>query len=289
MKMYQFPEGPTPNHGTWSMLVSDLLEAPVIHTGEWQAMDTSGSDMHATHELEDVSLVWDRIPASAGGVYNMAPHIDGPWVSEHFEERVSGQPLNPAPSHLRWPYAVRANADHTTGTQFDHTYPERFWPKHANGGKPNLRGWVDPISDRPTIQYPEDQVMEGIRFDYGDLGDVVDLLVRSPLTRQAYLPVWFPEDTGAVVKQRVPCTLGYHFMQRGGRLSCRYYLRSCDVYRHLANDIFFAAALTTWVANQVTSRTNGDIHFRPGGLVMHISSLHAFVADKAKIEKRLEA
>ena len=28
-------------------------------------------------------------------------------------------------------------------------------------------------------------------------GDVIDLLEREPFTRQAYLPIWFPEDTGA--------------------------------------------------------------------------------------------
>jgi hypothetical protein len=287
MKMYQFPEDPAPKHGTWAMMVSDLLDEPTIHTGEWQSMDTSGSEMHRTHELEDVSLVWDRVPTSS--THLMVPGIDKDWAKEHFLERVSGQPLNPAPSHLRWPYAVRGNADHTTDTKFDHTYPERFWPQHVDGrGRPRS-GWEDPVSGRTVLTPQAEDGMYGIRFRYGDLSDVVDLLVRSPLTRQAYLPVWFPEDTGAHHGQRVPCTLGYHFMQRGGRLSCRYYLRSCDVYRHLANDIYFAARLTDWVANQVTEKTNGAIHFRPGGLVMHISSLHAFVADEKKIRERLEA
>lgn len=274
MKVYLFPEGKAP--GVYAHLISDLLESPTVHTGEWQAMDTRKSPVHVTHELEDVSLVWERLPQTAGGIYDMFPAIDGEWVAEHFEERVSGTPLNPAPSHVRWPYAVRSNADHTNGEQFDHTYPERFWPKYAG------------LGNAPCPPVFEGNHHKGIRFSYGDLSDVVDLLVRSPLTRQAYLPVWFPEDTGAVDGQRVPCTLGYHFMQRGGRLSCRYYIRSCDAYRHLSNDVFLAAALTTWVANQVTARSDGAIHFRVGGLAMHISSLHSFVGDTAKLNARVE-
>jgi len=275
VKVYHFPEETAQNHGTWSMLITDLLEAPMIHTGEWQAMDTSKSVAHKTHELEDVSLVWDRLPQYAETI---VPDIDIEWASEHFRERTGGEPVNPAPSHVRWPYAVRGNADHTdASTRFDHTYPERFWPKFA--GAPDGRG--GDMKSNPQ---------QGIRFNYGDLNDVVDLLIRSPLTRQAYLPIFFPEDTGAVEGQRVPCTLGYHFMQRGGRLTCRYYMRSCDVYRHLANDIYLAARLTEWVCQRVSNATRGTeapLHFRPGGLVMHISSLHSFLGDTKKIMERL--
>lgn len=316
MHVYQFPENAR-HGGTWAHMVSDLLESEPIHTGEWQAMNTSASPMHATHELEDVSLYWDHLPA-VHVLPVMVPNIDLSWAAEHFAERVSGIPWNPAPSHVRWPYAVRGNADHTRcptcdspnpaahpatqaegevthicpdtfhsglGGKFDHTYPERFWPGHAG----HSHGPEDLWSDSPyRIDSDICGGREGIRFHYGDLDDVVDLLMRSPLTRQAYLPVWFPEDTGATRGQRVPCTLGYHFMQRGGRLSCRYYLRSCDVYRHLSNDVYFAAMLTHWVARQVTERTSGAVTFDAGSLAIHISSLHAFVADVPKIQARLD-
>src|ERR1041384_5480764 len=194
MRVYHFSEkNPIP---TYLMLVSDLMDTKPFQTGEWQAMDVSGSALHETHELEDVTLVWDQIPSHA---LDTIPGIDFNWAREHFGERVSGEPLNPAPSHVRWPYAVRGNEDHTSDTKFDHTYPERFWPEWAGDG-----------GDRPANM--------GIRFPYGDLRDVVGLLATKPLTRQAYLPVWFPEDTGATEGQRVPCTLGYHFMQRNNRL-----------------------------------------------------------------------
>lgn len=274
MRVYHFPEGNSKPQ--YLMLMSDLLEAPVVHTGEWQSINTQGSRYHATHELEDVSLVWERMPPSLDDII---PAIDQSWADDHFLERVSGKPLNPAPSHLSWPYAVRGNDDHTTADRFDHTYPERFWPAFANVGetRPNGRQVFVPHN--------------GIRFQYGDLGDLVNMLVRNPLTRQAYLPVWFPEDTGAVDGQRVPCTLGYHFMQRGGRLSCRYYIRSCDAYRHLSNDVWLAAMLTKWICDQVNEQTKDEeisLRLRPGKLVMHISSLHSFVGDNSKIKARID-
>lgn len=277
MRVYHFPEGN--GRAQYLMLMSDILDAPVVHTREWQSMNTATSPAHATHELEDVSLVWDRLPSDP---YLVIPGVDYDWAGEHFLERVSGIPHNPAPSHLSWPYAVRDNADHTTAGVFDHTYPERFWPKHAEMPFPAMD---DQDHD------PRDYMRRGIRFRYGDLSDVVDLLARAPLTRQAFLPVWFPEDTGAVEGQRVPCTLGYHFMQRGGRLSCRYYIRSCDAYRHLSNDVWMAAMLTDWVAKEVTEQTRDHVapfHFRLGGLTMHISSLHSFVGDDAKVKGRIE-
>lgn len=286
-----------PTMYTWDKLnyrdmIAALLATKPIHTGEWQAMNVRQSPMHATHELQDVTIYIGQIPSDVRGLQEFL-HPDLPWAEEHFQERVSGIPYNPAPSHVRWPYAVRSNSDHTDTTgRFDHTYPERFWPKHAgdchagyaytkDGGVQAVdvhgQGDVDDVcGGRP-----------GIRFHYGDLSDVVDLLVESPLTRQAYLPVWFPEDTGAVDKQRVPCTLGYHFMVRDGRLSCRYYIRSCDVYRHLTNDVYLACRLMQWVVEQVNHRGGWDTPLTTGALIMRISSLHMFAGDVDTMIKRV--
>lgn len=259
-------------------LVRSLLAAPVIHTGEWQAMTTSTSPAHATHELlfesigadvPDTQPVWDDV---------IRP--DQPWAEDHFQERVSGIPHNPPPSHVDWPHAVRGNGDHLAGKRFDHTYPERFWPKRVStyGGGAIDQDWA---------------VMQGIRFDYGDLADVVSLLVGRKYTRQAYLPVWFPEDTGATAGQRVPCTLGYHFLARDDRLHCAYYIRSCDIVRHFRNDVYFAGRLMQWICKEVNQRWEDICHSQapgpiprfisPGRLHMHISSLHLFVGDKHKV------
>jgi hypothetical protein len=226
------------------------------------------------HELEDMTIVVP-FPALWDGPKFMAPDL--PWAADHFAERVSGVPYNPPPSAARWPHAVRGNADHTTATKYDHTYPERFWPTHAGHDHVatiGLRNIGEICGGTP-----------GVRFHYGDL------------------PVWFPEDTGAERDGkaiRVPCTLGYHFMIRDGELSCRYYLRSCDVYRHLNNDVYMASRLMAWVADAVNHYTaleydNDPGHLCPpmppdvtvGRLIVHVASLHLFVADVHKLKERM--
>lgn len=273
--------------GTMSYLAGRLLETEPLHTGEWQSKDVSKIKQYATHELVDTTLYLAVPPGQEAWLKFLGDDVNYSWAEEHFLERVGGVPVNPAPSHERWPWSHH-NGNHQTGPRqvFSHTYPERIWPRHANGTG------VEPYG-LGGIPLPE--VMRGIRFDYGDLQDVVDLLVRSPLTRQAYLPIWFPEDTGVAHRQRVPCTLGYHFMIRGGQLSCRYYMRSCDLIRHLPDDIYMAGRLMQWMCEQINMGSNNGSyaanvdreHLRliPGSLVMHIASLHAFLGDQHKLKE----
>ena len=241
-------------------------------------MDTRRSLAHATYELLDTSMVVD-VPPEAKEWAEMTG-ADLPWAEDHFLERVGGEPLNPPPSHVNWPHAKAGNAAHISSGTFSHTYPERYWSKFANVGetRPNGRQVFVPHN--------------GIRYEFGDLGDLVNLLERSPLTRQAYLPVWFPEDTGAVSHQRVPCTLGYHFMIRDSQLSCRYYLRSCDLVRHWHNDLYLTGRLMQWVCDQLNERWDAadpDMApstslLVPGELHVFITSLHAFMGDTRKLE-----
>lgn len=178
-----------------------------------------------------------------------------PWADEHFAERVSGIAYNPPPSHKIWPFAQQGNKEHGGDSKFSHTYPERMWP-------------------------PE---LKGIRYNYGQLSDVVKQLIREPATRQAFLPIWFPEDTGAIVGQRVPCTLGYHFLLRQGFLHCIYHIRSCDYIRHFRDDVYLAARLVTWMIDECADKTfkNGPFwsYVKPGILTMHIGSLHCFLPE----------
>ena len=160
------------------------------------------------------------------------------------------------------------------GSRFSHTYMERFWPKTANNR---------------DLNYP----MKGIRYPYGDLDDVIDLLYRDPYTRQAYFPIFFPEDTGAVHGGRTPCTLGYHFMMRENRLNMFYPIRSCDIMRHLRDDIYLACRLLLWVLNQLDTKEHEEsssnslwTNVSPGNLMMQIYSLHMFIADKEILEYR---
>ena len=118
-----------------------------------------------------------------------------------------------------------------------------------------------------------------IHFDYGDLGDIIKLLADQPLTRQAYLPVWFPEDTGALHGGRLPCTLGYQFIMRDGRFHIIYPIRSCDFVRHFRDDIYMTVRLLQWVKERAAELNSVWDEVRLGTYTMHITSLHCFVQD----------
>lgn len=258
------------------VLTSSLKRTTPINRGRWQSEDVSGHDSYSAHELPNVFLSIG-IPGDMQSVQRYFKP-DLPWAEDHFQERVSGEPLNPAPSYEYWPYHSAGDRDRFLRSengvrQFDHTYPERMWPKEAQGPYgPNF--FSD--SGRPMPAY-------GIRFNYGDLGDVLALLKKEPFTRQAYLPIWFPEDTGATEEQRVPCTIGYHFIRRGAALDCNYFIRSCDVYRHFHNDVYMAARLTQWITEQLHS---GATPVWTGNLNMFISNLHLFKGDVWRADRR---
>lgn len=239
-------------------LMKGLLEAEEVDVGTWHAQNVSGKPELVSRELPHISYRLS-VPWSLSALQRMyKPNL--PWAEDHFRERICGDPLNPPPSEKYWPFAVKGNEAHKEGELFSHTYPERYWPKEAGDG------WN-------VARYGAHR---GIRYSYGDLDDVIDLLDRQILTRQAYLPVWFPEDTGALEGQRLPCSLGYHFLCRKGEMDITYYLRSCDFMRHWADDMYMTARLLQHVVGKL-QETGHNITAR--SMVVHISSLHVFNGD----------
>jgi thymidylate synthase len=189
---------------------------------------------------------------------------DVEWADAHFLERIGGEPLNPGESYKKWPGYKDSDFNDSNFRKYDgkfaHTYMERYWPKYA-------------------ASYQKGNEMAGIRFEYGDLIDVINLLIKDPLTRQAYLPIFFPEDTGAVVGQRVPCTLGYLFYMRESKLHIKYYIRACDAKRHFRNDIYLTCLLLIWATDRMNS-TRGMEIYSVGNITMDIASFHVFEKEK---------
>lgn len=260
--------------GTFPDIVRDLgaalLRAPETRVPEWQSLNVEGRPQGITHEVCNVVFT----VAMPGGIEGLQEAIKPnlPWAENHFQERVSGIPYNPPPSAAEWPFAQKRHEEHTKGGRFSHTYPERFWPK---GG--NTVG-IHCISPKPR----------GIRFEYGDLGDVVEQLRNSPYTRQAYLPVWFPEDTGAIHKERVPCSLGYHFMIRDHKFHLTYFIRSVDFLRHFPDDVYMAVRLAQWIKDQLWACDHPDTPLdglEMGDFTMHICNLHVFGTDMPRMER----
>jgi len=253
----------------FEMLVGSIGRSGFVSRGHVHAQDVSTRPEFDTRELSNVVLTMNAPTLKDDAQRDLEPNL--PWAEDHFQERVGGKPLNPAPSEAWWPFAQQGNKEHKDGMVFSHTYPERMWPKHASE-QGHVNTWES------TIQ--------GIRYDYGDLGDLVNLLVRDPFTRQAYLPIWFPEDTGAVDAQRVPCSLGYHFIRRGVYLDCQYYMRSCDLFRHFTDDVYMAVRLMQWVCQSLwehDDQLREQYYPFVGTLTMYISNLHCFRGDEYRL------
>jgi hypothetical protein len=265
------------NHAKFQL---DRYGAPV-NPGTWQGFDTKGKPDLVTQELMNLTL---EVPMNRPGYFTWDNHVEFlvkelkpnlPWADEHFAERVSRDPTNPGEAYKNWPWwqgqeaaAMVGELDVEAPLVFTHTYQERFWPKRANmGNRPHAHNRV-PIW--------------GIRYQWGDLDDVVRLLLREPLTRQATFPIFFPEDTGSVHQGRVPCTLHYHFLMRNKMLNMWYPIRSCDYVRHFRDDLYLAGRLLLWVLSQLRyldpetweEVTPGMLYFTAYSFHMHAGDAH---------------
>jgi len=220
----------------------------IIKTKKWQGIENPPEFKEYLHANIQIPMIEDLKQLTK----ECDPFL--PWANLHFEERIGGLPLNPPPSHKLW---LRGNEEYMSGDKFSHSYPERFWSTKT----PNNTG---------------------IRFPNGDLDDLISLLKKEPDTRQAYLPIWFPEDIfAASLGERVPCTLGYHFIVRNGQLDLFYPMRSCDILRHMHNDLYLANKLALYIIEKADLDCKiGDLHFA-------VTSLHCFKDDDYMLRKSI--
>jgi len=249
-----------------SEIAQKLLDTKPENQGKWQQLDVSASAGHDTYELLNVSLWYQMQQIDTHAANDILPDL--PWAEAHFQERVGGRAINPGVEHANWPYHANGAELHLKNEKYDHNYMERFWPTDIDCSDQNAE-YFDPN-------------FKGYRFPVGDLNDVVQQLIDNPGTRQAYLPIFFPEDTGATSNQRVPCTLGYHFIIRNGEINLQYNMRSCEIYRHFTNDVYMAVRLAQWVRDRIVAW--GGPMYSLGQLSLHAVSLHGFVGDTDKIE-----
>lgn len=178
---------------------------------------------------------------------------DLPWAEEHFLERVSGQPLNPGDQYKKWPYYKGIDNDSLfrPDGKFSHSYMERIWCK----------GY------------------KGIRFNYGDLNDIIDRLRMDINSRQAFLSIWHPEDQSNNA-ERLPCTIGYWFYYQKDKLNIKFLIRSCDAIRHYRNDLYMSYRLLQFVSDK--------INIQPGSISYWIGSFHCFKSDLYQLNKILK-
>lgn len=233
-------------------------EGYVVQTEKWQGLEID--DRFAMLEILNNSFT-APFPEDLDFLKkDVEPNL--PWADDHFLERVGREPLNPGVQYANWPFYKRDKSQDQHRTegeqQFTHSYMERIWPP----------------------------ALDGIRYEYGNFDDVIDMLAREPHTRQAYLPIWFPEDTGVKHGGRVPCTLGYWFINRDDKLHMTYTIRSCDMFRHFQDDIYLATRKVIWALEELRKKDDYWNQVTPGTLTMNIGSFHIFSVEKPRLKER---
>lgn len=245
----------------------------VVKTESWQGIKQERK------MFEALNIYWSAQMPNSLKLLMEQVKPDLPWAENHFNERVSGFPDNPGRTYKEWPgykdVSFNDKNFRNVGEKFSHTYMERYWPKKAG----HLSDTIFPGGKR---MFETDKNIMGIRYEYGDLWDIIKLLKKEPFTRQAYMPIWFPEDTGVLHGGRVPCTIGYHFIMRHNKLHIHYQIRACDFIRHFKNDVYLTVRLAMWVLNELKldGQTNRWEDVELGIMTMDIVSLHVFEQEK---------
>lgn len=181
----------------------------------------------------------------------MITGVSQPWADAEFEERV----------YDPWERNVDGN--------------EVLIPEFVNPGKAwELRKevWTEFMHDgKMAYTYNE-------RFWNNDqLRLIIDRLKEDHDSRQLWLSVWDPcvdpDNLGGV--SRVPCSLGYNFQFRDGKLNIHYVMRSCDFSTHFRNDVYLAIRLLEYVAKEAGLEVGNFTH--------SIFSLHVYKKDIEKV------
>ncbi|MEU8617230.1 thymidylate synthase [Streptomyces sp. NPDC048623] len=152
--------------------------------------------------------------------------------------------------------------------------------------------WILSGSDEPWIfdynaklrQYADDGVLRGA---YGprmrkwtgtvdQLARVVEILKEDPDSRRALIQLYDPARDAAGHKD-VPCTLGFRFYLRDGRLHMSTTMRGQDVWIGMPYDLFFYTVLHELVAGWIGAEL-GDFHH-------HVGSLHIYENHLAQAEE----
>ncbi len=206
-----------------------------VHPGSFQDQITIDDPSMSTYELMGESLC---ILNASDWPEVCEKHGHKSWVYAEFHERVSPSFENPGDAwKLRdetWAPFLHTDRHDTEHPTFGYTYNERIQKS---------------------------------------LDHVIELLIEMPNTRQAMISIWDhnidPPRTGGDI--RVPCSISYQLLNRGGKLNVIYYLRSSDFFEHWCNDIALAYNLMEYVCRMIKV---------PVGMVtVFFGSLHAYKKD----------
>ena len=162
----------------------------------------------------------------------------------------------------------------------DAEWSERLWGCRGNPVNPGEAWELRPDVWTPLLEHSPGQLPQ-FAYTYSErlaisFGPAVMEMLEHPTTRQAYVPIWDPMRDGRNMgHRRVPCSLGYHFMQRQGAVHLTYTMRSSDFATHFDNDLYLAMKLWAYFCERID---------QPMGSFTHVVySLHTYSKNVAGI------
>lgn len=154
---------------------------------------------------------------------DVKPSTVQPWADAEFEERINWEGnVNPGEA-----FRLRSDVwnEYMHDGKFAYSYNERF-------------------------------------FRNRQIEKIINRLKEDHDSRQLWLSVWdLNEDVdklGGI--SRVPCSLGYNFQFREGKLNIHYVMRSCDFSTHFCNDVYLGIKLLEYVAKECNMEVGNFTH-----------------------------
>lgn len=190
-----------------------------------------------------------------------------PWCEVEWQDRLNAIMGNVSPLGTSW---LERSDRHMDWSRFIE-YNGRPLPMYTTLDKirelePEAAG--DPI--RLAYSYGErlalnDQVLKVVRE-----------LRRNGPSRQLFVSMWDPNhDPDRIGNRRVPCSLGWHFMKRDGKVNMTYIMRSCDFVTHWQNDVWLALKLLDLICHMTKNER--------GRFSQVIFSFHVYEKDVADV------
>lgn len=203
---------------TYEEVKRDLAEMGIlVKPKSMQDKIIEGNEDYETMELQNYS--YSILNAKSSDITGVVQ----PWADKEFEERI----FNP----------------------FEHL-DENGNPTFINPGeawKERSEVWTEYLHDGKLAYAYNERI-----WDNNQLTKIINRLKEDKDSRQLWLSIWDPnvdpDYLGGV--SRVPCSLGYNFQFRDGKLNIHYVMRSCDFSTHFTNDVYLGIKLLEYVAKE---------------------------------------
>lgn len=195
------------------------------------------------------------------------PGVVQPWADLEFEERVTDPYSQRRYGKLNWENGDKDNNQYSWVVLKDDIDKGNF----INPGKAYLERldvWEEYLHDG-KLAYTYNELI----WKNDQLTKVIERIKEDPDSRQLWVSLWdnskHPDLLGGL--SRVPCSLGYGFQVREGKLNMHYVMRSCDFSTHFRNDVYLAVKLLEYVAKETG--------YPVGNFTHTIFSLHIYKKD----------